>query len=85
MIMTITNVSGAELTVEHRNCVPATTLAAGGNVALGVSMIDLRARGDITGFSAAMYLDDLVKKGQITCAFAADANDLNVEDEANEV
>lgn len=85
MIMTITNTSGAELTIAHRFCVPETTLGIAGSVDLGVSMHDLQARGDITGFSAAMYLDDLVKKGQITCTFAADANDLNVEDEANEV
>lgn len=85
MLMTITNTSGADLTVEHRHCVPATTLAPAGNVVLGVSMSDLVARGDITGFKASQYLDDLVKKGYITCTFAPDPNDLNVEDEANEV
>lgn len=85
MIMTVTNTSGAELTIEHRHCVPETTLGIGASVDLGVSMSNLQARGDITGFSASMYLDDLVKKGYITCTFAADPNDLNVEDEANEV
>lgn len=85
MLMTITNTSGAELTIAHPECVPETTLGIGANVVLGVSMSDLVARGNITGFKASQYLDDLVKKGQITCAFAVDAADVNVEDEANEV
>jgi hypothetical protein len=85
MLMTVTNTSGALLPIGHRNCVPEQTLAIGGNVVLGVSMTDLNARGDITGFRASMYLDDLVKKGHATVAFAVDANDLNVEDEANEL
>jgi hypothetical protein len=85
MLMTITNTSGAELTIAHRHCVPETTLAIGANVVLGVSMSDLVARGDITGFKASQYLDDLVKKGYVTVTFAVDANDVNVEDLANEV
>jgi hypothetical protein len=83
--MTITNTSGASLTVEHRFCVPRTVLAIGANVVLGVSMSDLVARGDITGYKASQYLDDLVKKGLATVAFAVDPNDTNVEDLANEV
>lgn len=85
MLMTITNTSGASLTVEHPFCVPRTVLGIGANVVLGVSMSDLVARGDVTGYKASMYLDDLVKKGLATVTFAVDANDVNVEDLANEV
>ena len=86
MLMTITNASATdELIVEFPECVPLTTIAASGNVVLGLSMSDLTARGKITGYSASKYLDDLVKKGLATIAFAVDANDANVEDEANEL
>ena len=86
MLMTITNASATDsLDIGFRGCVPEQTLAPSGNVVLGVSMSDLVARGDITGYKASQYLDDLVKKGLATVAFAVDANDVNVEDLANEV
>jgi len=86
MLMTITNLSSTDtLDIGFRGCVPEQTLAASGNVVLGVSMSDLEKRGPVEGYSAAMYLDDLVKKGLASVAFAADPDDLNVEDEANEV
>lgn len=86
MLMTITNASATDaLDIGFRFCVPERTIAPSGNVVLGVSMSDLVARGDVTGYKASMYLDDLVKKGLATVAFAVDANDSNVEDEANEV
>jgi len=86
MLMTITNASSTDsLDIGFRFCVPEQTLAPSGAVVLGVSMSDLVARGDITGYKASQYLDNLIKKGLATVTFAVDANDSNVEDEANEL
>jgi len=84
MIMTITETAGVALDIEFRGCIPATTIAIAGNATFGVSMADLFAQAD-AGNPAWKYLDTLVKKGQATIAFAADADDVNVLDEANEV
>jgi len=86
MILTITNASSTdELTVKFPFCIPETTIAASGNATFGVSMSDLIARGDITGYKATQYIDNLVKTGLATAAVAADANDSNIEDLANEL
>jgi hypothetical protein len=85
MIMTITEATTTDsLDVEFRGCVPATTIAPSGSATFGVSMADLYAQAD-AGNPAWKYLDTLVKKGLATITFAADANDVNVLDEANEV
>ena len=85
MIMTITNLSSTDaLTVNVPGCVPETEIAASGNATFGCSLADLYHRGHI-GDPVWKRLDDLVKKGQATIAFAVDAADVNVLDEANEV
>jgi len=48
------------------------TIAASGNVVLGVNMADLNARSE-TGNPPWRVLNDMIKKGQITVAYADDA------------
>jgi len=86
-IMTITNLDGSNpYTVQAiPGCVPETTIAASGNATFGVSLADLQARGPIEGDPAWKRLDELVKKGYVSIAFAADAADVNVLDELNEL
>lgn len=86
MIMTITNNNATTaLDVEFRKLIPATTIAAGGGSAtFGVTMLDLMAQHE-KGNPGWKYLDWLVKKGDVTVGFAADATQQSVVDEANEV
>jgi len=85
MIMTITNLSSTTaLSVGFRKLIDTTSIAASGAATFGVSMADLFAQAD-AGNPGWKYLDNLVKDGKATVAFAADANDVNVLDEANEV
>jgi len=85
MIMTITNTSGASLSIGFKGLVPEQTLAAAGTYVAGMSMSDLYGEGFTKGYSPAMYLDDLIKKGDITVAFATNAASVTTEDAANEV
>ena len=85
MIMTITEATTTDsLTVAFRGLVDSTTIAPSGSATFGVSMADLFAQAD-AGNPGWKYLDNLVKDGLATITFAADANDVNVLDEANEV
>lgn len=80
MIATVTNLSSTDAVV-----VPFpfnVTIAASGNVALGVSMADL-FEGEDKGDSAWKRLDEMIHKGQISVAFAADAQAVGVVDAAN--
>jgi hypothetical protein len=82
MIMTVTNLSSTDA-LEVGFPINR-TIAASGNVALGVSMADLLF-GEDQGDPAYKRLDELVRKGLATVAVAADPNDANVLDEANEL
>lgn len=83
--MTITNRSStAALVVNVPGCVPSTSIAASGNATFGCSMSDL-FHGEAKGKPVWKDLDYLVKTGEATIAFAADAADSNVLDEANEL
>jgi len=82
MIATVTNLSSTDAVV-----VPFpfnVTIAASGNVQLGVSMADLY-EGEDKGDAAWKRLNDMIHKGQISVAFAADAQNVGVVDAANEV
>lgn len=89
MIMTLTRTPAGDVTIPAiPKCVPveATLAGSGGTLAYAVQMSDLFAREAVEGDPSWKRLDDLVKGGDVsTITFAADANDLNVVDEANEV
>lgn len=89
MIMTLTRTPAGNVTVPAiRECVhAAATLAGGGGTLVrAVGINNLFAREHVEGDPSWKQLDTLVKSGYVsTITFAADANDLNVVDEANEV
>ena len=89
MIMTLTRTPvGTAVVPPIPKCIHAeTTLAGGGSTDLfAVSMSDLFAREAVEGDPSWKILDQLVKDGTVTTiTFAADADDLDVLDEANEV
>jgi len=89
MIMTFTRTPAGAVTLPKIAKVlhDETALAGGGGtVATAVSMSDLFAREQVEGDPSWKILDQLVKDGTVTTiTFAADANDLDVLDEANEV
>lgn len=89
MIMTLTKTPAGDVTIPAiPKCIPvaATLAGGGGTLAYSVSMSDLYAREQVEGDPSWKRLDNLVKSGDVTTiTFAADANDLNVLDEANEV
>jgi hypothetical protein len=85
MIMTITNLDSSNaLVVDIRGICPSTSIAASGNATFGCQMSDL-LKGEAKGAPVWKELDYLVKSGQATIAFAVDAADANVVDEANEL
>lgn len=70
MLATVTNLSSTDPVY-----VPApfdVTIAASGNVVRGVNLSDLQGRED-TGNPNWKVLNDMIKKGQITIAYADDA------------
>lgn len=89
MLMTFTRTPAGNATIPKiAKCVhEATTIAgSGGTVVRAVSMSDLFAREQVEGDPSWKILDQLVKDGIVTTiTFAADADDLDVLDEANEV
>jgi len=89
MIMTLTRTPAGDVTIPAiAKCIPseATLAGSGGTLAYAVQMSDLFTREYVEGDPSWKRLDELVKKGYVsTITFAADANDLNVVDEANEV
>ena len=89
MIMTFTRTPAGDVTLPKIAKVlhTETALAGGGGTATAaVSMSDLFAREAVEGDPSWKILDQLVKDGTVTTiTFAADANDLDVLDEANEV
>lgn len=89
MIMTFTRTPAGNVTLPKIAKVlhAETALAgSGGTVDVAVSMSDLFAREAVEGDPSWKILDQLVKDGTVTTiTFAADADDLDVLDEANEV
>lgn len=82
MIATVTNLSStASVFVPEPFNV---TIAASGNVALGVSTADL-LRGEDKGRAAWRRLDGMIQRAEITIAYAADAQSVDTVDAGNEV
>jgi hypothetical protein len=82
MIATVTNLSATDpVVVGHPFNV---TIAASGNVALGVSMDDL-LKGEDQGDAAYKRLNRQINIGEITVAFAADAESNDTLDAANAI
>jgi len=89
MLMTMTRTPAGNVTIPKIakvNSAAATLAGGGGTLVRAVSMSDLFAREQVEGDPSWKILDQLVKNGTVTTiTFAADANDLDVLDEANEV
>lgn len=89
MVMTLTRTPAGDVNIPAiAKCVHVEAVLAGGGgtLARNVSMSDLFAREAIEGDPSWKILDQLIKDGQVTTiTFAADADDLDVLDEANEV
>jgi hypothetical protein len=87
--MTLTRTPAGDVTIPAiAKCIPAEATLAGGGGTLDYAcqMSDLFAREAVEGDPSWKILDQLVKDGYVsTITFAADADDLNVVDEANEV
>lgn len=81
MIATVTNLSSTDpvFVPEPFNV----TIAASGNVALGVNTADL-IRGEDKGRAAWIRLDKMIQRAEITIAYAADAQTADTVDVANE-
>lgn len=86
MIMTITNPSVTDaLTVPLiRGITPETVIAATANATFGLNSSDLLNR-EPEGDRGWKRLNEMIKKGLATIAFAADPVDSDVVDEANEL
>lgn len=82
MLLTINNMTAAPLLVPHP--IGVTVPAFPGSVTLGMQITDLSFRED-TGNPSWRVIQDMVKKGQITYAVAADPVDTNIVDDVNEV
>ena len=88
MIATFTRTPAGNVTlpaVAKVNHAAATLAGSGGTLTRAVCISDLLAR-EVEGDPSWKILDQLVKDGTVTTiTFAADADDLDVLDEANEV